>query len=69
MNRNFDVTLSTVVRARPAVGSVFVSDAPVFDVSVSDTPAPVGDAEELRKLEEANFTLSSSTSPIRTSDR
>ena len=57
MNRNFDVSLSAAVRARATVDSVFISDAPVFDVSVSDTPAPVGDAEELRKLEEANFTL------------
>jgi hypothetical protein len=56
MNRTFDVTLSAVMGAR-ASGSVFVSDAPVFDVSVSDTPAPVGDAEELRKLKEANFTV------------
>jgi hypothetical protein len=57
MSRNFDVSLSAVVRARATVDSVFISDAPDFDVSVSDTPAPVGDAEELRKLEEANFTL------------
>jgi hypothetical protein len=55
MGRNFDVTLTAVVKAQ-TVGSVSVSDEPVGGVSVSDERVrAAADTAEAHQLEDAGF--------------